>query len=68
MEKHNELLKGDPSPGKNLEEMPGLISTEEEYQLYMDLLEERDNKQKELDLLLEENMLIGEAEQPADGV
>ena len=33
----------------------------------MELLEERDKKQKELDQLLEENMLF-EADEPAEGV
>jgi hypothetical protein len=46
--------------------MPGLIKSEDEYQLYLDLLEERDNKQKEIDELLEENKLISEAEEALD--
>ena len=48
--------------------MPGLIKSEEEYQLYLDLLEERDNKQKEIDELLEENKLISEAEEALDNI
>ena len=48
--------------------MPGLIKSEEEYQLYLDLLEERDNKQKEIDELLEENKLISVAEEALDNI
>ena len=48
--------------------MPGLIKSQEEYQLYLDLLEERDNKQKEIDELLEENKLISEAEEALDNI
>ena len=38
----------------------GLISTEEDYQLYLDLIAERDKQQKELDQLLVENVLNNE--------
>ena len=38
----------------------GFISTEEDYQLYLDLIAERDKQQKELDQLLVENVLNNE--------